>query len=215
MQADNEGLANERIRESNLNTDPSVFINCPYDPDYERLFHAIVFAVVACGFLPRCALEYATVSSPRMEKVVKALFASNYSIHDLSRCQGAGAANLARMNMPLELGMACAFKYLSAELDREHDWLVLVPNQYEYTRFVSDLAGYDLLPHDGSDKEVIERVVAWLMEKPDCPRKVTPRDVNELLDVYLAAIQRLKGEWGAHLRWSDRVTVAFKVASAL
>jgi len=35
----------------------SVFVNCPFDEEYEELFDAIVFAVHDCGFVARCALE--------------------------------------------------------------------------------------------------------------------------------------------------------------
>lgn len=30
----------------------SVFINCPFDLQYQPLFEAIVFAVSNCGFIP-------------------------------------------------------------------------------------------------------------------------------------------------------------------
>ncbi len=43
-----------------------------------------------------------------MERVVEAMRASKYSIHDLSRCQGEGDANLARFKMSLEFGIAMA-----------------------------------------------------------------------------------------------------------
>ena len=35
----------------------SVFINCPFDDDYKPLFQAMVFTVIRCGYLPRCAKE--------------------------------------------------------------------------------------------------------------------------------------------------------------
>ena len=35
----------------------NVFINCPFDSEYAPLFHAIVFAVIHCGYTVRCALE--------------------------------------------------------------------------------------------------------------------------------------------------------------
>jgi hypothetical protein len=71
-----------------LKADPnkSVFINCPFDRDFAPLFDAIVFATVCCGFLPRSALESGTVAEPRMERITRAIFASKYSIHDLSLC---------------------------------------------------------------------------------------------------------------------------------
>lgn len=103
-------MARLRFGEGDLALDPSksVFINCPFDADYAPLFDAIVFATVCCGFMPRSALESGTVSEPRLARILQALFSSKYSIHDLSRCAGEGSDNLARFNMPLELGMAMA-----------------------------------------------------------------------------------------------------------
>jgi hypothetical protein len=35
----------------------SVFINCPFDREFEPQFRALVFAVLACGYKVRCARE--------------------------------------------------------------------------------------------------------------------------------------------------------------
>ena len=35
----------------------NVFVNCPFDVDYQPLFQAIVFTVEDCEFRARCALE--------------------------------------------------------------------------------------------------------------------------------------------------------------
>lgn len=90
----------------------SVFINCPYDGDFAPLFHAMVLTVVARGFTPRSALETMGEADPRIIRIVRGLRQSKYSIHDLSRYQGAGVDNLARFNMPLELGIALGFRHL-------------------------------------------------------------------------------------------------------
>lgn len=67
-----------------------VFINCPFDSEFEPLFQAIIFSVVSCDFTPRSALETGTVSEPRMDRITRSIFSSKYSIHDLSRCKGEG-----------------------------------------------------------------------------------------------------------------------------
>ena len=56
--------------------------------------------------MPRSAVESGTVSEPRIGRIVRALANSKYSIHDLTRCTGEGIENIARFNMPVELGMA-------------------------------------------------------------------------------------------------------------
>jgi hypothetical protein len=47
----------------------SVFINCPFDPQYQRIFDAVVFCVVACGFVPRCTLELTDAAEVRIHKI--------------------------------------------------------------------------------------------------------------------------------------------------
>src|SRR6266704_3465176 len=45
-----------------------VFINCPFDPEYQAFFHAIVFVVIRSGFRPRCALETDDAAENRFDK---------------------------------------------------------------------------------------------------------------------------------------------------
>src|SRR5580658_5029138 len=89
----------------------SVFINCPYDPGFADLFHAIVFTVIAFGFVPRSARESEGEAETRIDRISETLAQCKYSIHDLSRFTGEGTGNLARFNMPLELGIAIALRY--------------------------------------------------------------------------------------------------------
>jgi hypothetical protein len=152
----------------------SVFINCPFDDEYAPLLDAIVLSTVCCGFLPRSAVESGRVSVPRLDRISAALFSSKYSIHDLSRCRGEGEHNVARFNMPLELGMAMTLKLLNAERRLEHDWLLLVPRSHEYLRFISDLAGVDPKKHDGRVESIIPCVLSWLHTLPEAERKLQP-----------------------------------------
>jgi hypothetical protein len=145
----------------------SVFINCPFDPAYRDLMLANVFSVSAHGFVPRTARETDGNAEPRFSRILATIAASKYSIHDLSRSTGEGDENLARFNMPLELGMAAAFRFEREESDRPHRWLAIVPEGYAYQRFVSDLAGFDPARHDGSVPSVIREVSAWLRTLDD------------------------------------------------
>ncbi len=145
----------------------SVFINCPFDSAYRDLMLANVFSVSAHGFLPRTARETEGDSEPRFARILASIAASKYSIHDLSRSTGEGEANLARFNMPLELGMAAAFRFERENSDRPHRWLAIVPEGYAYQRFVSDLAGFDPARHDWSVPSIIREVSAWLRTLDD------------------------------------------------
>jgi len=46
-----------------------VFINCPFDDDYQELFRAILFTIYSCGFVPRCAFQEDDGSNTRIEKL--------------------------------------------------------------------------------------------------------------------------------------------------
>lgn len=194
--------------ELKIEASKSVFINCPYDPDFEACFDAIVFATVCCGFLPRSALETGSVSVSRMERITEAIFSSNYSIHDLSRCHGEGDQHLARFNMPLELGIAMARRYGHKSKKPRHDWLVLVPDGHMYLKFVSDLAGYDPVKYDGTEKAIVAKVMTWLATRPDAVRTPNTMQVLEALPAFHDEKKQLKDKWGTDPPWSDVVLAA-------
>lgn len=191
----------------------SVFVNCPFDPEFRTAFDAIVFSTVCCGFLPRCAIESGSVAIPRIERIVQALRASKYSIHDLSRCQGEGDANLARFNMPLELGIAMAESAAKRRLKDRHDWLLMVPRDHPYRHFISDLAGYDPTEYDGTPPGAVPAVMAWLATRQDAVACPTPSDVLKILPDFHAALSELRGRWHGQAPWADLVLEAIKIGS--
>jgi hypothetical protein len=187
----------------------SVFINCPFDPEYEPLRDALLLTVVACGFVPRSALESGRVSASRMQRIFQAIYTSKYSIHDLSRCQGEGAEFLARFNMPLELGIAMARRYAGHD-GNDHDWMVLVPTHAPYARFVSDLAGFDLLPYDGKEESIVREVMKWLMTHSEALSSINPSQVIARLAAFREKKAKLKAEWG-QIPWDLLVAAASSV----
>ena len=172
----------------------SIFVNCPFDRAYSPLFDAMIFAVTACGYIPRSALERGSIDEPRLERLTRALFSSRYSIHDLSRCTGEGIDNLARLNMPLELGMAMACKLLALP-GRQHDWLVLVPSGHAFRRFISDLSGYDPAEHDGSTSSLVAQVVLWMSSLENDGQLPKPEHVLGGLPNFEDALRHLRAEW--------------------
>lgn len=177
----------------------SVFINCPFDDDYEPLFNAIFFAAVCCGFVPRSALEWSEDGGLRIERIMKALDSSKYSIHDLSRCRGEGDERLARFNMPLELGMAMALGY-AKKGKKAHRWLALVPEGHLYHKFISDLSGYDLKRHDSTEKAMVQRVVSWLIPFPGAVTTPPPPPVIlAALPQFQEKVKRQKEDFGEKL----------------
>jgi hypothetical protein len=184
----------------------SVFINCPFDAEYAPLFEAIIFATICCDFHPRSALETGTVAEPRMERIAGAIFSSKYSIHDLSRCRGEGDEQLARFNMPLELGIALAQRYLTRGTPEQHDWLVLVPEGHTYAKVVSDLAGFDPKKHDQKVETITQCVMSWLVTRPEIilagtASPPTPKAVINALPGFQAELVKLKQDWGNETPW--------------
>lgn len=189
-----------------------VFINCPFDPDYEPIQDAILFTTVCCGFTPSSALESGTIAELRIDRILRGLAGAKYSIHDLSRCRGEGDEQLARFNMPLELGAAMALRH---QAPLSYDWAVLVPEGHVYARFVSDLAGYDPLRYDESPESVVPRLMGWLTTRPDAIEStVTPRDVLEALPSYRRKKRELMDAWVGEVPWEKLLKGASAVVRA-
>ena len=146
-----------------------------------------------------------------MERIVQALCASKYSIHDLSRCQGEGSANLARFNMPLELGIAMAEGVGRRGSRYRHHWLLVVPHNHPYRQFISDLAGYDPIEYDGTPQGIVPAVMSWLATRPDAVQCSTPSDVLESLPEFDVAAKMLGDRWHGQAPWEDLVLEAIRV----
>ena len=186
----------------------SVFINCPFDNAYSPLFDAIVFTVAACGLEPRSSLEGGAIGEPRLERITRALFASHFSIHDLTRCTGQGPENFARFNMPLELGLAMAHRLLSSG-ETKHEWMVMVPQGHTYARFISDLNGFDPARHDGTVRGVVTQVLSWLSERPMVSAWPEPRILLDALPRFEGAVHALRKQWEpADPPWREVVAAA-------
>jgi hypothetical protein len=138
--------------------DLNVFINCPFDGDYERLFRALVFAVQACGYRPRSALEIDDGSEVRLDKIMRIIGECRYGRHDLSRTELDEAGNLPRFNMALELGLFLGAKYFGGGVQKEKACIIFDRERYRYQRFCSDIAGQDIRAHNGSELDIIRAV---------------------------------------------------------
>ena len=137
-----------------------VFLNYPFDEQFTPLADAMAFAVVAGGLLPVCAYDLTTPDRSRLEMLVEAIRCCRYSAHDFSRSEGGGPHNFARMNMPIEMGMAL-FHALHTQR-REHRCLFFVPTAHDYKAFASDLAGLDPRVHNNDDTRILQEMYEWL-----------------------------------------------------
>lgn len=194
----------------------SVFINCPYDPGFEDLFHALVFTVVAHGFVPRSAKESEGLAEVRIDRIAEAFAGSKYSIHDLSRFTGEGVDNFARFNMPLELGIAIGMRYAGRRTGRVHNWQVMVAGGYAYQRFASDLAGFDPSMHDMTVPSIVRVVSSWLRRQPDVTTPApSARAVLAAYQNFRDQVERLRHEALDDAIWPDILLAAYRTAPRL
>jgi hypothetical protein len=141
-----------------LRYEESVFLNCPFDPEYAPLFRALVFTVMACGFDPRAALEVDDGSEVRIDKIVRIVRESRYAIHDLSRTELDAGSALPRFNMPLELGLFLGAKLFGSGRQRQKACVILDRDRYRYQTFCSDIAGQDIRAHRQDAADLIRCV---------------------------------------------------------
>jgi hypothetical protein len=139
-----------------------VFINCPFDDKYQKMFEAITFAVFDCGFRPRSAREAEDSTQVRIEKILDIVEACKFGIHDISRTESDPTSKLPRFNMPLELGIFLGAKRYGRGRQREKVGLVLDRTKYRYRQFLSDISGQDIKPHAGSPLKAITPIRDWL-----------------------------------------------------
>lgn len=142
--------------------DYNVFVNCPFDQRYRRLFRAIIFSIIDCGFIPRCALEITDSSVERSAKLFDLIADCRLSIHDISRTQLDSKNRLPRFNMPLELGMFLGAKLFGSSVQKKKNCLIMDTEMYRYQKFISDIAGKDIKAHGNDVSKVIKIVRDWL-----------------------------------------------------
>jgi hypothetical protein len=192
----------------------SVFVNCPFDDDFRNCHLAIILTIVACGLTPRSALETGSTSVPRIKRISAALRQSRFSIHDLTRIHADPVTNVARFNMPFELGMAFQYAEHAGELGTSHDWMGLVLKGHRHHDYLSDLSGFDLMEYDGSPESVVPPVLSWLLTRPDAPVTWLDLDPAHVLSAYSHYLERIADSdrfWGPHRPFVHLVDIAREV----
>lgn len=142
----------------------SVFINCPFDPEYLSLLRPILFTVTSFGFEPRIASERSDSAEMRLDKIVRLIRSSRYSIHDISRLRAKEAGDFSRFNLPFELGLDRGAQLFGGGQLRSRCCLMLEREQYDFRRALSDLAGVDIKSHQDQPVEVVRAVRDWFVE---------------------------------------------------
>lgn len=139
----------------------SVFINCPFDPVYRPMLFAATFAILDCGYQPRCAQEEEDGGVVRVEKIKRMIQDCKFGLHDISETN-VGANGLPRFNMPFELGLFLGARQFGDDGQRSKVTLIVDRELHRYQAFLSDIAGQDIRSHGGVPTELITVVRNWL-----------------------------------------------------
>lgn len=124
-----------------------VFLNIPYDPQFEKLYLAYIVGVSAFGMVPRATLEIPG-GADRLDRILDLMVDCPYSLHDLSRVQlDRRAPSTPRFNMPFELGLAVACEKFQG---RRRIWFVFEAVERRLQKSLSDLSATDAYVHGGT-----------------------------------------------------------------
>lgn len=139
-----------------------IFINCPFDNEYLELYRASIFVILDAGFIPRCSREESNATQFRLETIVKIIKECRYGIHDLSRVELDKENNYPRFNMPFELGVFYGSKHFGDENQKKKSCLILEKEKFRYQKYISDISGIDVTPHNNTTRELIIGVRNWI-----------------------------------------------------
>ena len=162
-----------------------VFLNVPYDKNYEPVLLALTAALVALGRTPRLTFEVPDDGVGRIKRIIDLIRLCPVSFHDLSAVEPPP-----RFNMPFELGLACAVQHLR----KKHRYFILEAEPHRLDRHLSDLKGVDHKVHHGKPAEAIAAVLE-VLDKPG----YRP-NAKEVLGLYEEMSSALPGILALHLK---------------
>jgi hypothetical protein len=190
-----------------------VFLNYPFDAEFRPLAYAMHFAVIAAGLIPLCAKDMSVPDRPRFEMLIDAIIHSHYSVHDFSRFKGEGSNNLARFNMPIEMGMAL-FYALNTQR-RQHRCAFFVATAQDYQRFASDLSGLDPTHYNNDELLLVAGIYEWLRDvgKP-LVNELPVIEVKDKYSYFKSELEKIKGSESDSLPSHDETQeLMYKICS--
>jgi hypothetical protein len=154
----------------------SVFLNIPYDLQFQDLYISYVVGLTQLGLGVTATLAHP--NQDRLAKIIELIEKCRFSIHDLSRIEA--SRGIPRFNMPLELGIA-----LYRSTKAEHTVFVFESKAFRAQRSTSDINKMDPRIHNGSAKGVMSALLSifWQPESPPT--------VPEMLESYRAVKAKL------------------------
>lgn len=146
------------------NFERNVFINCPFDEEYQPILRAVLFAVIHCGFVPRIASECFDSGEVRVQKILELLRESKFSIHDLSRGREVVNGGPPRFNMPFELGVDIGLRTAGKGKLATKQCLIMQEEPFRHHIVLSDLSGNDSRAHKGQPELAARHIRNWLVD---------------------------------------------------
>lgn len=144
-----------------MSFEKNVFINCPFDKEYDQLLKPLIFCLLYIGLEP-CISATRSSSHIRILEIMKLMETSKYSIHDISRCEPLNPGDLPRFNMPYEMGLDIGCMRFGNEQMKEKLCLIVEKEKNRYDKIISDISGQDIKEHGDDPKILIARVLEWL-----------------------------------------------------
>jgi hypothetical protein len=194
-----------------MSYEKNVFINCPFDEPYKLLLKPILFTIIHCGLNPRIS-ETEDSGETRIKGIEKLIEESRYSIHDLSRMRAASKGEIARFNMPFELGLDFGCKRFKGGQQSDKKSLILDAGKYRYQRAISDISGNDIAFHAGKPENAVREVRNWLKKSHHSKKMASASriwiDYNEFNTNFLKIIRQLQfsNEDIKKMPWSEYIS---------
>jgi len=154
-----------------MSFEKNVFINCPFDNDYKIYVRPLIFTILYCNLNPKLS-QIADSGSVRIRGIVDLIKTSKYSIHDLSRMEAQKIGELARFNMPFELGLDVGSRIgTNGKLSKKQCLIIIEKEKFRYQKVISDIAGNDIECYDSDPSHLVHVIRRWLtiILKPNIP----------------------------------------------
>lgn len=144
-----------------LSFERNVFINCPFDRKFKKFLEPLLFTVLYCDFYPLISQTFDSGSN-RLQNILGLIKNSKFSIHDLSRMQATQAGEIARFNMPFELGMDIGARNSDNPKFTCKKCLIIDSHKYRYQVALSDISGNDIEIYNYNIQDLVRIVRNWL-----------------------------------------------------
>lgn len=133
----------------------AVFLNIPYDVEFQNLYLAYIVGLSQLGLDPYIASGIPG-GERRLDRVLTLIQSCRYSIHDLSRVElNVVPPATPRFNMPLELGLTITGSKLHP---KRHTWFLWESTPRRLQKSMSDLDGTDPYIHSGTVEGVLSEL---------------------------------------------------------